>query len=299
MSGGKLSARLPLAVLAVFFCALPVHAADFVGDEVCAECHEAEAAGSRKSPHGRFDTSPTPLAEQGCESCHGPGSDHAFNEGEPNTILSLAPDSSKAKVINDACLQCHQAGSNQHWQGSAHDNAGVACTSCHKVHGKDEVRRRDGEAEVCYQCHADIRAKAYRPYGHPLKDHQVTCSQCHNAHGGLGPKELDTFTVNDSCYSCHAEKRGPFLFEHFPVAEDCTLCHDAHGSIHRGALTRKQPFLCIECHQEQGTGRHIREVYDFDPASDRVARGVLGQSCMNCHSQVHGTNHPSGVALMR
>jgi hypothetical protein len=26
---------------------------------------------------------------------------------------------------------------------------------------------------------------------------------------------------------------------------------------------------------------------------------VLGQSCMNCHSRVHGSNHPSGLNLMR
>jgi len=26
---------------------------------------------------------------------------------------------------------------------------------------------------------------------------------------------------------------------------------------------------------------------------------VLGQNCLNCHSQVHGSNHPSGSKLMR
>lgn len=299
MSVGELGRRLRLAFLFGCVCSLPVHGADYVGDEVCAECHEAEVAGSKANPHGRFDTSPVPLAQQGCEACHGPGSDHAFSEGEAGTIASLRPGSDTPSSLNGGCLQCHQGGGNQHWQGSAHEAADVVCTSCHRIHEKDQVRRRDGEAEVCYRCHADIRAKAYRPYGHPLKDHKVACSECHNPHGGAGPHSLDTFTVNDNCYTCHAEKRGPFLFEHFPVAEDCTLCHDAHGSIHRGALTRTQPFLCIECHQEQATGNHVRQVYDYQPGNDSVARGVLGQSCMNCHSQVHGTNHPSGVALMR
>jgi hypothetical protein len=26
---------------------------------------------------------------------------------------------------------------------------------------------------------------------------------------------------------------------------------------------------------------------------------VFGQSCLNCHSKVHGSNHPSGLYLMR
>lgn len=287
----------------VFFsglvCIFPVGASEYVGDEVCAECHEDELAGAAREIHGRLDSGKVPLAEQGCEACHGPGSDHAFNEGDPATIASLKPGSDSSVALNEGCLQCHQSVDGRHWQGSAHESAGVVCTSCHKIHQDDLVRRRDGEADVCYDCHAEIRAKALRPYGHPLKSHQVTCSQCHNAHGGLGPYSLDTFTVNDNCYSCHAEKRGPFLFEHFPVAEDCTLCHDAHGAINRGSLTRRQPFLCIECHQEQATGRHVRQVYDYQPDNDRIARGVLGRSCLNCHSQVHGTNHPSGVALMR
>jgi DmsE family decaheme c-type cytochrome len=276
-----------------------VYGADYLGTDSCLECHEEYSATLKRNPHGSFDGATGLLAEQGCEACHGPGSDHVFQEGEPGTIASLAPGSDDAVNIDGACLQCHQTGVNQHWQGGAHDAAAVACTGCHRVHQPDEVRRRDGEAEVCYQCHLDIRAKAYRPYGHPLKEHKVVCSQCHNPHGGVGPHSLDAFTVNDNCYTCHAEKRGPFLFEHFPVAEDCTLCHDVHGSIHRGALTRTQPFLCIECHQEQAGGNHVRQVYDFATGNELVARGVLGRSCLNCHSQVHGTNHPSGVALMR
>ena len=40
------------------------------------------------------------------------------------------------------------------------------------------------------------------------------------------------------------------------------------------------------------------------PGGDRSQEGgssrfLLGSSCLNCHSQVHGSNHPSGVKLMR
>jgi predicted CXXCH cytochrome family protein len=51
-------------------------------------------------------------------------------------------------------------------------------------------------------------------------------------------------SVNDNCYGCHADKRGPFLWEHVPVIEDCTACHRPHGSIHPGMLALRGPMFC-------------------------------------------------------
>ena len=30
-----------------------------------------------------------------------------------------------------------------------------------------------------------------------------------------------------------------------------------------------------------------------------ISRFVMGESCLNCHTKVHGTNHPAGAKLMR
>ena len=58
----------------------------------------------------------------------------------------------------------------------------------------------------------------------------MTCSSCHNVHGSTNVRLLRAgTTIDESCTSCHAEKRGPFLWEHAPVAESCTTCHDPHG----------------------------------------------------------------------
>jgi len=32
---------------------------------------------------------------------------------------------------------------------------------------------------------------------------------------------------------------------------------------------------------------------------DFYNRFMLGRACLNCHSQVHGSNHPSGATLHR
>jgi DmsE family decaheme c-type cytochrome len=296
--GGPRGLRLYFAVVVVIW-SLSLGAAEYIGTDICVECHEEHTTALQATRHAIHEDATGLLAEQGCEACHGPGSDHLDQDGEPGTIASLKPGSAAPETVNEPCLQCHQSGAIQFWQGSSHARSDVVCSSCHRVHSRDLVQLREEQADACYTCHAEIRAKAYRPYGHPLREFKVTCTQCHNPHGGKGPHDTDAFTVNDNCYTCHAEKRGPFLFEHAPVPEDCTLCHDAHGSVYLGSLLRPMPMLCISCHQEFAGANHVRQVYDYSPGEAVVARGLLGGSCANCHSQVHGSNHPSGVALMR
>ena len=125
----------------------------------------------------------------------------------------------------------------------------------------------------------------------------MTCSDCHNVHDGNNDFLLNADNINDNCYSCHAEKRGPFLWEHAPVTEECTLCHQPHGSNHPAMLTRRPPLLCQQCHSAAG---HPGVAYTVDEIEDSSAnRFLLAKSCTNCHSQVHGTNHPSGASRIR
>jgi predicted CXXCH cytochrome family protein len=64
-------------------------------------------------------------------------------------------------------------------------------------------------------------------------------------------------TITETCYTCHAEKRGPFLWEHAPVVEDCTNCHSPHGSNVTPLLKTRAPMLCQTCH----TSDHAKGLY--------------------------------------
>jgi DmsE family decaheme c-type cytochrome len=97
-------------------------------------------------------------------------------------------------------------------------------------------------------------------------------------------------SANDQCLSCHAEKRGPFLWEHPPVVEDCLNCHYPHGSTRRAMLKMNVTRLCQSCHVSTGHATSARL------STDRFA---VGTSCLQCHTQVYGSNHPSGFALTR
>jgi DmsE family decaheme c-type cytochrome len=97
-------------------------------------------------------------------------------------------------------------------------------------------------------------------------------------------------TVNDNCYKCHAEKRGPFLWEHAPVRENCLNCHDPHGSTKEFMLKVQRPKLCAECHGfDHGTNL-------LGPANSRF---IFNKGCGNCHVKIHGSNHPSGAFFQR
>ncbi|MGB5398230.1 MAG: DmsE family decaheme c-type cytochrome, partial [Gammaproteobacteria bacterium] len=265
----------------------------------CNDCHEEKVIGMRKNPHGQAADARTPFASDGCETCHGPGTTHFDMEG--NCIISLRGRFGESvQLRNDICLGCHKRDM-MHWPGSTHENEDLACTSCHAIHAPNTVLERTTQAEVCYRCHKDIRAQTYRSSSHPIREAKVICSDCHNPHGSSGPSALKKLSINDTCFSCHADKRGPFLWEHYPVTEDCSLCHKAHGSNHASLLNRQRPQLCQQCHQDiraQGR-RHVRRLLDFDDTDPARARFIVGESCTNCHTQVHGSNHPSGASLLR
>ncbi|WP_277869673.1 cytochrome c3 family protein, partial [Shewanella sp. 10N.286.52.C2] len=88
------------------------------------------------------------------------------------------------------------------------------------------------------------------------------------------------------------EKRGPFLWEHAPVTESCVSCHNPHGSVNDNMLDSRAPQLCQQCHAPDG---HASRVVP-EPGMDAFGGG---KSCLNCHNQIHGSNHPAGSLLQR
>ncbi len=295
-------------------------AAEPVPADVCAECHEAQYQAISGTAHWLKGDKHTPAAGRECEACHGNLEEHAMSEGAqtPDGMRVFGRTSRlSADEQNALCLSCHKAPDLLHWQGSAHDADDVGCVGCHRIHGEDRVQSREGEQEVCFSCHAEVRGDVNQPYTHPLREHKMGCSDCHGAHGGPGDVALKTFSINETCYSCHAEKRGPFLWEHAPVSENCGLCHSAHGSINRGMLERRLPHLCQSCHEPTALAqagpphaRHARLALSFrepgeldlgpNPSGNQgISRFVMGEACSNCHSHVHGSNHPGGAKLMR
>lgn len=275
----------------------------YVGTDTCMECHEEAYDSYRMNRHSIAADGRTPGARMGCESCHGPGEAHAESDGE-EPILTLKVGSDEAPdAISASCLQCHAKGKQALWHGSGHQSRNLSCSSCHNIHKNYEdnlVEKR--QEETCLKCHAGVRSQMLRQSRHPIREGKMKCADCHNAHGTIADKLIDAQTINQKCFECHAHTRGPFLWEHPPAVEDCLTCHTPHGSTHSGLLKGRAPYLCQRCHSNVGHPSELgaRSSADAGQSAYRVLNNrAFYRACLNCHVQVHGSNHPSGKSLVR
>jgi len=304
----KLIRWSPLALLAlipVLLLAIPLMSSSpkpataaqeggYVGMDQCAACHEATVTAFKETIHGKkgFEM----RSSHACETCHGPGKAHVDAGGGRGSMKNPAtlPKEEKSAI----CLTCHDRGTKLMWEGSTHDTRGLACQDCHSVHkpmAAEAQLKASSETELCFSCHKEKKSQFFRASHHPLREGKMECSSCHNPHGAQNASLIDAVSINDKCYECHAEKRGPVLWEHFPAREDCMTCHEPHGTNHLRMLKAKEPYICQRCH---GDTRHPGTLYD-QTRINSFSNRVYIRSCTNCHQQVHGSNHPSGNFLLR
>jgi DmsE family decaheme c-type cytochrome len=273
------------------------------GADTCLGCHNDPGVTSIfRTKHARPNDPRGPFGHGGlqCEACHGPGGAHVDGMGDVSKITVFGPKShASVQRQNASCLGCHESNAAHDWASSAHAASEVTCASCHRLHAaKDPVQTASEQIEVCTGCHQAQHADINKLSHHPLREGKMACTACHSAHGSTARAQLVRNTVNETCTSCHAEFRGPFLWEHQPVAEDCSNCHDAHGSAQPALLKLRPPFLCQSCHEGAGHPSIANTPQALSGGGAPSAFLLVG-GCINCHSRIHGSNHPSGRTFMR
>ena len=257
---------------------------------VCYRCH-ADKAQQESAAHPHqicgavgFD----------CATCHNP---HGKIRPETRT---------------DLCLKCHNSGSpTMAWHSSIHSLNGVGCADCHNPHPNLNVQQAVNiqhtnirrpprlpmsvdQPNVCYKCHGDIYARTSMPQHHPIKEGKMVCSDCHDSHGQT-QGNLKESTVNLVCYRCHADKQGPFAYEHPPVTENCAICHEPHGTVANNLLRQPPVFLCLRCHSGHRTsplGPNHSPLLGDVGTNPNLQRAFYSD-CTQCHSQIHGSDVPS------
>ena len=239
----------------------------------CASCHEVDQPKFAHNAHAQAGVS--------CRSCHGDAPRHREDHNSKDYVDFK--DKKQFAAINAACLKCHTKGQKMmYWEGSEHQSEDVSCSSCHDVHTTD---RRRNEASKCMSCHSDVRRDTSKFSHHPIKEGKMECSSCHDVHGSPSPSLLRGASVNDLCYTCHTEKRGPFRFAHSPVEENCLNCHKPHGSTAPRLLAQPLRNTCTNCHVFGRKNNLSTENID----SRGTAMTTRG-SCTNCHGDIHGSN---------
>lgn len=264
-----------------------------VSPDVCFRCHGDMAQQTRiAGPHQLCG--PNGFS---CSTCHDPH----------GKILEQSR--------QELCLTCHQQGSpTMAWHSSTHSLMGVACTDCHNPHPRGGVQQFPAntgvslvhtnvarpvrramavqEPEACFKCHPKVYAEGALPSHHPVKEGKMSCSDCHDPHGQM-EGGLKAESLNLLCWKCHAEKQGPFAYEHPPVTENCGYCHAPHGTVANNLLKQPAAFLCLRCHVGHNNRGHngggTRTNIDATPQ----LRGAYYTDCTACHQQIHGSDLPS------
>lgn len=281
----------------------PVLKPGYVGSDACKLCHEDIYNRFSKSLHFALESNHSRgWAGMSCEACHGPGAKHAEST-DPKDIRMPT----KLPVVDaDAtCLGCHRNETRIGRILTSHAKDTIACYQCHSVHGDGGrplllTKTTDITAQ-CAGCHLSVWAAFEKPYTHRVAQGVMSCIDCHNPHTSLSPQMLRTSFGNEpTCFRCHSDKRGPFVFEHAPVRfEGCMACHEPHGSANPRMLIRHEVRLvCLECHANNPAPpatiaagvktAHLPYLGQIPPAFHDL-RSPRFQNCTVCHVKVHGS----------
>lgn len=288
------------------------------GADACLGCHDDEDPFPTSmvfaNIHGHPNVQGTPFqmseslqlpAGLQCEACHGPMAEHGAkilaDGATREPMLNFGKQgNADSDLQNHLCLSCHDDYNRMHWRASPHQLADLACGNCHAIHNAvDAIRTREDQPTMCMTCHLDVALELNQRSSHPVQGSHLVCTDCHDPHGtSMASQEIvKGESLNESCFQCHTEMRGPFTWEHPPVVEDCSICHEPHGSNQASLLKTRVPQLCQSCHSSLGH-RSLALEGKLD-TSDPDARFAFAQGCLNCHSSIHGSDHPSGNLFRR
>ncbi len=290
-------------------------------EEICKNCHAGYVETYLASKHGQRGNVRGPAGQGSCTACHTGALDHAQQGGRKGVggIFGFNDPKVSADAKSSPCLSCHGPDRNlTFWDSGKHRKNDVSCNNCHSLHGTPgpgatiasvrpnpsvtpyQTTSRQLEYETCTSCHRQIRSQLLKPSHHPIIEGRVKCTDCHNPHGALSQAMVKSEPITQLCTTCHAEKRGPYVWGHPPVEENCLACHNSHGSNHNRLLAEKAPNVCQDCHD---ASRHPGTVYGggggfnpkpVPPATVAVPNTrLIARGCVNCHFTVHGSNAPA------
>lgn len=287
---------------------------NYVGSDTCKDCHEDQFKAYSHTSHSQLATIGSWKGKvTGCESCHGPGKNH-IAEGDAAKIISFKNKSPKETA--ETCLACH-AGKEEHnnFRRGEHWRNDVGCTDCHSPHmvatdknlpgsitrvtavnaekpGVSTIKMlKVSDPQLCLGCHSEVKSAFSMPFHHKVMEGAMRCSDCHNPHGGFELKQTRLATGGDAtCIKCHADKQGPFTYEHAPVkTEGCVACHTPHGSANPRLLRFSAVNqLCLTCHSV------AHDVGAIEPGGPQHNQNAQYANCTACHVKIHGS-HSSPV----
>ncbi len=214
-----------------------------------------------------------PVANIGCESCHGTGSEHMATFGNTSKI---------SKTLDaGVCLQCHDAPTH-HMVGSYYVN------SMHAMLPDGGHTARTG----CFPCHSGGGYFKYaeNPTNPDWTDADgnipISCATCHDPHEAenLGLRLVPVSLTNG--YTVTKGGNGQL----------CMTCHQSRSDV-ATKVTDKAPFYGFSSHYGPHHGPQTdmlfgQNAYQFGNANltGLSTHAGLENACVTCHMQTRGYN---------
>jgi len=253
-----------------------------------------------------------------CLGCHA--------DMDPDTDVLELDDGSELAVLVDEDA----------WQESIHGDR-LACTDCHRDHGKyphADVEAADARAyqiaaaASCTTCHYAYYTRALDGIHYQLlaegRREAPTCVDCHGAHSVKVPGQPRT-AIDGRCARCHeaiattyrASVHGKALASGDVDVPTCTDCHGAHAIRDpRGvAFHASSHEICAQCHADKermsrhGLNTAVISTYlkDFHGVSNQLYAAGAGlpdqpmASCVDCHGvhDIQPFDEGGGQAVVR
>lgn len=244
---------------------------------MCADCHSTNVRRGYKATTREFATTWSDLSV-GCESCHGPGSDHvaAVQTGTAVRNHGLTVNLDERKGVT--------------WRFDAAMAVPVRSTA----------KTGDREIDVCARCHAR-RAQISDTWkaGDPLEDGfrpsvleallYFPDGQQHDevyTYGSFLQSRM--YAAGVTCSDCHNPHRGQLKY---PGNSTCTQCHDSgryETTAHHGHAVASDAAACVTCHMPTRTYMVVDPRHDHSfrvPRPDRtLTLGVPNVCTTACHT---------------
>jgi predicted CXXCH cytochrome family protein len=279
--------------------AINTYAIDGQGPEMPGSCALCHAVGVGNTENGGFDMdepwdSNTPTADQKvgnskligiqCESCHGPGSDHAGSQDGADIIGNPSVEES---CMADGDSGCHgpEPGHDKYtvWKASAHSNQDQLDTE--NAGGSPR-----GMNSACAQCKSPSQYEPdlETPVEYTAAEwHGIGCADCHDPHSDEFDHQLRT-EVEDACTVCHTNAKDGAE----PGGSPHHTQKEAFGGYMAFGVSGQKGMAgvtCVDCHMwespEISHGYYMNDAIgsDHEESHDFEAKA---EACADCHSDL-------------